>query len=52
VREQVASRVFGARRKAALDEWIAKLRARSTIVVHAGPDELKGLLGLGAPAGR
>ncbi|HEV8202435.1 MAG TPA: peptidyl-prolyl cis-trans isomerase [Candidatus Polarisedimenticolia bacterium] len=52
VREQVASKVFGARRKASLDDWVAKLRARSTIVIHARPDELKGLLGLGAPAGR
>jgi hypothetical protein len=52
VREQVASQVFGARRKAALDDWIAKLRARSTITIHARPDELKALLGLGGPAGR
>ena len=52
VREEIASQVFGARRKAALDDWIAKLRARSTITIHARPDELKALLGLGGPAGR
>jgi peptidyl-prolyl cis-trans isomerase C len=52
VREQVAAKVFGDRRKAALDDWIARLRARSTIVVHVRPDELKAVLGLGGAGDR
>ena len=52
VREQVAGKVFGERRKATLDDWIAKLRARSTITIHARPEELKAVLGLGRAGGR
>jgi hypothetical protein len=50
-RESIASKVFAARRKVALDDWIAKLRARSTITIHLQPDELKAALGLGGKAG-
>jgi hypothetical protein len=50
-RESIASKVFAAKRKAALDDWIAKLRARSTIVIHLQPEELKAALGLGGKAG-
>jgi parvulin-like peptidyl-prolyl isomerase len=51
-REAVASKVFGTKRKAALDDWIAKLRAKSTIVVHLQSQDLKAALGLGGSGGR
>jgi parvulin-like peptidyl-prolyl isomerase len=51
-RESIAARVFAAKRKTALDDWIAKLRAKSTIVVRLQPEELKAALGLGGSRGR
>ena len=51
-RESIASKVFAAKRKTALDDWIAKLRAKSAIVVHLNAADLKAALGLGGKAGR
>jgi hypothetical protein len=51
-REAIATKVFAAKRKAALDDWIAKLRAKSSIVVHLNAEDLKAALGLGGKAGR
>ncbi len=52
VREQVSVRVFEAKRKAVMDDWVAKLRAGSEVTIYAKGADLSQALGLGTGAGK